>query len=128
MSMDIIMEDSDSVVSNIDAIIEDEYQQQISTAAGGGGADDLMIIVSSGDSSRSKNYINKRSQALGGHMGRHRDRAVIMNGNFQVIPDQLVRRSNSGRLLCLGLNLTPLENYDLGFMLGKEAPLVNLFL
>ncbi|CAA3016492.1 zinc finger ZAT11-like [Olea europaea subsp. europaea] len=71
-------------------------------------------------------------QALGGHMRRHRTAAV--NENHQQPPSPglslslsnpppIVKRSNSRRLFCLDLNLTPLENKFL--MLGKTAPAVD---
>ncbi|KAK9283819.1 hypothetical protein L1049_012073 [Liquidambar formosana] len=71
-------------------------------------------------------------QALGGHMRRHR---ASMNENqaplslcppVQVVP--VVKKSNSRRVLCLDLNLTPMEN-DLEFRLGKMASsMVGCFL
>ncbi|XP_009757271.1 zinc finger protein ZAT11-like [Nicotiana tabacum] len=64
-------------------------------------------------------------QALGGHMRRHR--AILNENNIQV-PHHVVKKSNnSRRVLCLDLNLTPLEN-DLEFKLGKSAPVVDCFL
>jgi hypothetical protein len=62
-------------------------------------------------------------QALGGHMRRHK--AII---NEEVSPmEQVVmklpvlKRLNSARVMCLDLNLTPLEN-DLKLLFGKMAP------
>nr|GLL40215.1 zinc finger protein ZAT12-like [Ipomoea trifida] len=64
-------------------------------------------------------------QALGGHMRRHR--AVVMNGEMSSSPPPLDRvpavvkipAAGGRRVLCLDLNLTPLEN-DLEFIkLGK---------
>ncbi|KAL2549199.1 Zinc finger protein ZAT11 [Forsythia ovata] len=79
-------------------------------------------------------------QALGGHMRRHRTAAV--NENHQQPPSHalslspphphphphphpIVKRSNSRRVLCLDLNLTPSENNFLLF--GKVAPAVDCF-
>lgn len=71
-------------------------------------------------------------QALGGHMRRHR------GGGGTVIEDQpplslvstpVVKKSNSRRVLCLDLNLTPLENDIIEFELGKKVTnLVNCLL
>lgn len=91
MSIDTIMEDGDSFVSNTDAIIcaasdisgwtqslisdpnipnssnstsvDDHHHQLISTAAGGG-TNDLMIISSSASSRRSKNNNKKSDQEI----------------------------------------------------------------
>nr|BAA21923.1 ZPT2-14 [Petunia x hybrida] len=63
-------------------------------------------------------------QALGGHMRRHR--AVMNENNLQVTP--VVKKSNSRRVLCLDLNLTPLENDNLEFKLGKAARIVDCLL
>ncbi|KAJ8542219.1 hypothetical protein K7X08_017085 [Anisodus acutangulus] len=65
-------------------------------------------------------------QALGGHMRRHRGMMNENNNNIQV-PHVVKKSSNSPRVLCLDLNLTPLEN-DLEFKLKKEAPVVDFFL
>ncbi|KAK4353697.1 hypothetical protein RND71_025891 [Anisodus tanguticus] len=54
-------------------------------------------------------------QALGGHMRRHRG---MMSGNNIQVP-HVVNKLKSPRVLCLDLNLTPLEN-DLEFKLKKE--------
>lgn len=69
-------------------------------------------------------------QALGGHMRRHR--AGLSENNHQHDPLSLsnepvgmapiVKKSNSRRVLCLDLNLTPLENDLELFKLGKAAP------
>lgn len=86
-------------------------------------------------------------QALGGHMRRHR--AALSNSNtdnhhhqndnnqysnsLSLSPQpapvfQVLKKTNSGRrIMCLDLNLTPLEN-DLEILqLGKQAPLVSFF-
>ncbi|XP_075476026.1 zinc finger protein ZAT12-like [Primulina tabacum] len=73
-------------------------------------------------------------QALGGHMRRHR---VAMNDekhkdspfkHLSLSPPQhspVFKKSSSGRVLCLDLNLTPLENK---FLLGKAvAPALHCF-
>ncbi|XP_022949830.1 zinc finger protein ZAT11-like [Cucurbita moschata] len=57
-------------------------------------------------------------QALGGHMRRHRVTAVP-----EKIP--VLKRSGSRRIMCLDLNLTPLEN-DLKMLFGKMTPTVDL--
>ncbi|CAN4105930.1 unnamed protein product [Withania somnifera] len=65
-------------------------------------------------------------QALGGHMRRHRG---IMNennnNNFQI--PHVVKKLKSPRVLCLDLNLTPMEN-DLEFKLQNEATKVDYLL
>ncbi|XP_059428217.1 zinc finger protein ZAT11 [Corylus avellana] len=68
-------------------------------------------------------------QALGGHMRRHR---ATMNEGFSPpitldskVPVAVLKRSNSKRVMCLDLNLTPLEN-DLKLLFGKKAPDVDL--
>ncbi|XP_017610481.1 zinc finger protein ZAT11-like [Gossypium arboreum] len=66
-------------------------------------------------------------QALGGHMRRHR---VAMNESFSPFPlvptVPVLKRSNSSRrVVCLDLNLTPLEN-DLQVLFGNKAPKVDL--
>ncbi|KAL3338181.1 hypothetical protein AABB24_030364, partial [Solanum stoloniferum] len=54
-------------------------------------------------------------QALGGHMRRHRGMLNENNNNIQVPHHNVVKKSsNNPRVLCLDLNLTPLEN-DLEF-------------
>jgi len=67
-------------------------------------------------------------QALGGHMRRHR---ATMNEGFSSsitveskVP-AVLKRSNSKRVMCLDLNLTPLEN-DLKLLFGNKAPAVDL--
>ena len=65
-------------------------------------------------------------QALGGHMRRHRD---SMNRSFSPFPVvstvQVLKRLNScRRVVCLDLNLTPLEN-DLQVLFGTKAPKVD---
>ncbi|KAK4385419.1 Zinc finger protein ZAT11 [Sesamum angolense] len=75
-------------------------------------------------------------QALGGHMRRHR---AAMNDQNQpsrslsplpssvlsLSPPLIVKKSNSRRVLCLDLNLTPSENK---FLFGKvAAPAVDCF-
>nr|ANS59741.1 ZFP4 [Betula platyphylla] len=67
-------------------------------------------------------------QALGGHMRRHR--ATINQGFSPITLNDLkapavLKRSNSKRVMCLDLNLTPLEN-DLKLLFGKKAPEVDL--
>ncbi|KAB1224009.1 Zinc finger protein ZAT11 [Morella rubra] len=64
-------------------------------------------------------------QALGGHMRRHR-----ANEGLSSIPNidakvPVLKRSTSTRVMCLDLNLTPLEN-DLKLLFGKMAPKVDL--
>ncbi|XVE96825.1 hypothetical protein REPUB_Repub02eG0256400 [Reevesia pubescens] len=66
-------------------------------------------------------------QALGGHMRRHR---AAMNESFSSFPIvstvPVLKRSNSSRrVVCLDLNLTPLEN-DLQILFGTKAPKVDL--
>ncbi|RHN48376.1 putative transcription factor C2H2 family [Medicago truncatula] len=62
-------------------------------------------------------------QALGGHMRRHK---AIMNEEVSsmeqvVMKLPVLKRLNSARVMCLDLNLTPLEN-DLKLLFGKMAP------
>uniref|UniRef100_A0A5B7BY68 Putative zinc finger protein ZAT11-like n=1 Tax=Davidia involucrata TaxID=16924 RepID=A0A5B7BY68_DAVIN len=63
-------------------------------------------------------------QALGGHMRRHRAAAMKENqAPLPLFPTQtqvpvVMKKSNSRRVLCLDLNLSPPEN-DLEFQLGK---------
>lgn len=69
-------------------------------------------------------------QALGGHMRRHRSSMTTVEPSFisPVIPTMpvLKRCSSSKRVLCLDLNLTPLEN-DLEFIFGKTfVPKVDM--
>ncbi|OMO72728.1 Zinc finger, C2H2-like protein [Corchorus capsularis] len=67
-------------------------------------------------------------QALGGHMRRHR---AAMNDGFSaafpiVSAVPVLKRSNSSkRVVCMDLNLTPLEN-DLKILFGTKAPKVDL--
>ncbi|XP_010253292.1 PREDICTED: zinc finger protein ZAT12-like [Nelumbo nucifera] len=66
-------------------------------------------------------------QALGGHMRRHR--SALSEGLLSPpppppapqVPAVLKRSSSSRRVLCLDLNLTPLEN-DLDLQLGRKMP------
>ncbi|EEF29282.1 zinc finger protein ZAT12 [Ricinus communis] len=63
-------------------------------------------------------------QALGGHMRRHRGNTGGGGGDGVVtralLPVPVMKKSNSSkRVLCLDLNLTPVENYDLTLQLGK---------
>ncbi|XWS43686.1 hypothetical protein CRYUN_Cryun16bG0124700 [Craigia yunnanensis] len=65
-------------------------------------------------------------QALGGHMRRHR---AAMNESFSPFPVistvPVLKRSNSSRrVVCLDLNLTPLEN-DMQVLFGTKAPKVD---
>jgi len=67
-------------------------------------------------------------QALGGHMKRHR---VALNEGFSsinqvVVKVPILKRSNSRRVICLDLNLTPLQN-DLKLLFGDKAPKVDSF-
>ncbi|KAL2549201.1 C2H2-type zinc finger family protein [Forsythia ovata] len=74
-------------------------------------------------------------QALGGHMRRHRTAAVnenhlppssaLSSPPPHPHPHPMVKRSNSRRVFCLDLNLTPSENQFLLF--GKMAPAVDCF-
>ncbi|XP_044462419.1 zinc finger protein ZAT12-like [Mangifera indica] len=79
-------------------------------------------------------------QALGGHMRRHRTEG-LNNDNLQPalsfsgeVSDghgdvKILKKANSRRVLCLDLNLTPLENDLELFKLGsKSAPTVDCFL
>ncbi|KAL5059873.1 hypothetical protein RYX36_031477 [Vicia faba] len=62
-------------------------------------------------------------QALGGHMRRHK--AMINVQEFssieKVVKLPVLKRLSSSRVMCLDLNLTPLEN-DLKLLFGKMAP------
>ncbi|XVE61823.1 hypothetical protein DITRI_Ditri06bG0070200 [Diplodiscus trichospermus] len=62
-------------------------------------------------------------QALGGHMRRHR---AAMNESFSlpVVFPVLNRSNSSRRVVCMDLNLTPLEN-DLHVLFGIKAPKVD---
>ncbi|XVF83606.1 hypothetical protein PTKIN_Ptkin16aG0503000 [Pterospermum kingtungense] len=72
-------------------------------------------------------------QALGGHMRRHRaslsenQRSPLSLSNETVMAP-IVKKSHSRRVLCLDLNLTPLENDLELFKLGKAAPAIDCFL
>ncbi|XP_057956118.1 zinc finger protein ZAT11-like [Malania oleifera] len=60
-------------------------------------------------------------QALGGHMRRHRATTVGEGlGSPQQMAPAVMKKSSSKRVLCLDLNLTPLEN-DLKFRSGRSA-------
>ena len=67
-------------------------------------------------------------QALGGHMRRHR---TMMDGSYSSATIEkkvpVLKRSNSARVMCLDLNLTPLEN-DLKLLFGKKAPQIDFTL
>ncbi|XVF75381.1 hypothetical protein PTKIN_Ptkin13bG0183700 [Pterospermum kingtungense] len=73
-------------------------------------------------------------QALGGHMRRHRasfnedhqHTTPLSLSNEPVMPTPFVKKPNSRRVLCLDLNLTPLEN-DLQ-LFNKAAPTIDCFL
>ncbi|KAK7396515.1 hypothetical protein VNO78_17579 [Psophocarpus tetragonolobus] len=67
-------------------------------------------------------------QALGGHMRRHR---AAINEDFTSITQfvaqvPVLKRSNSTRVVCLDLNLTPLEN-DFKLFFGKMPPNAGAF-
>ncbi|XWS07798.1 hypothetical protein CRYUN_Cryun41cG0021700 [Craigia yunnanensis] len=70
-------------------------------------------------------------QALGGHMRRHRaglsenQHSPLSLSNEPIAP--IVKKSNSRRVLCLDLNLTPLENDLELFKFSKAVP-ANSFL
>ncbi|OAY51767.1 zinc finger protein ZAT11 [Manihot esculenta] len=58
-------------------------------------------------------------QALGGHMRRHRGGiGKNMDDARPLFPVPVMKKSTSKRVLCLDLNLTPVEN-DLTLQLGK---------
>ncbi|WCJ19549.1 C2H2-type zinc finger family protein [Euphorbia peplus] len=67
-------------------------------------------------------------QALGGHMRRHR---TVINEHqtremtMKMKASPIVKKSNSRRVLCLDLNLTPFENDLELFKVGKTAPMVD---
>ncbi|XVE52720.1 hypothetical protein DITRI_Ditri02bG0145700 [Diplodiscus trichospermus] len=72
-------------------------------------------------------------QALGGHMRRHRaglseNQHGTLSLSNEPVMAPIVKKSNSRRVLCLDLNLTPLENDLELFKLGKAAPTINCFL
>ncbi|XP_057743664.1 zinc finger protein ZAT11-like [Arachis stenosperma] len=72
-----------------------------------------------------------QGQALGGHMRKHR---LLTNQETFLIPSTndvvlgkippVLKRSNSFRVMCLDLNLTPLQN-DLKVLFGNMAPKVD---
>ncbi|KAE9612255.1 hypothetical protein Lal_00022082 [Lupinus albus] len=69
-------------------------------------------------------------QALGGHMRKHRASSTnegfySLNNVIAKVP--VLKRSNSKRVMCLDLNLTPLEN-DLKLLFGNKAPQVDISL
>lgn len=68
-------------------------------------------------------------QALGGHMRRHRadlKEGVVVEQKFIDSAVPVLKRSNSKRVLCLDLNLTPYENdLKLGYQM---APLLSGFI
>ncbi|XP_062092712.1 zinc finger protein ZAT11 [Humulus lupulus] len=76
-------------------------------------------------------------QALGGHMRRHRAiltephaSAVVVPPPLDIAPLQVrpaVVKKTNNRVLCLDLNLTPLENDIKILQLGKSVPLVDCF-
>ncbi|GKV08178.1 hypothetical protein SLEP1_g19850 [Rubroshorea leprosula] len=60
-------------------------------------------------------------QALGGHMRRHKTSAADVIETREFLPMPVLKKSvSSKRIVCLDLNLTPLENH-LKFGLGKLA-------
>lgn len=77
-------------------------------------------------------------QALGGHMRRHRvvvddddkvrrEVVLVMSGDDDVkkmVPILMRSLSKNRRVMCMDLNLTPLEN-DLKMLFGKKAPKVD---
>ncbi|KAE8702582.1 Zinc finger protein ZAT7 [Hibiscus syriacus] len=70
-------------------------------------------------------------QALGGHMRRHRgvsseNRHGSLNLSNEAVMTPIEKKSNSRRVFCLDLNLTPLEN-DLE-LLGKAPSTIKFFL
>ncbi|KAM3236497.1 zinc finger protein ZAT11 [Capsicum annuum] len=69
-------------------------------------------------------------QALGGHMRRHRGmlNENNRNNNIHQVPHHVVKKLKSSRVLCLDLNLTPLENDIELFKLKNEAPKVDCYL
>ncbi|XWS56547.1 hypothetical protein CRYUN_Cryun09bG0094700 [Craigia yunnanensis] len=71
-------------------------------------------------------------QALGGHMRRHRageNQIDPLSLSNEPVMAPIVKKSNSRRILCLDLNLTPLENDLELFKLGKQAaPIIDCFL
>lgn len=70
-----------------------------------------------------------RGQALGGHMRRHRialDEGVSSVKQV-VMKLPVLKRSNSKRVMCLDLNLTPLQN-DLNLLFGNMTPRLDFLL
>ncbi|XP_022764543.1 zinc finger protein ZAT12-like [Durio zibethinus] len=72
-------------------------------------------------------------QALGGHMRRHRaglseNQHGPLSSSDDPAMTPIVKKSNSRRILCLDLNLTPSENDLELFKLGKAAQPNRLFL
>ncbi|KAI3470731.1 hypothetical protein Pfo_027394 [Paulownia fortunei] len=70
-------------------------------------------------------------QALGGHMRRHRasiadqkNPLAFLSLSPPQVPVPVVKKANSRRVLCLDLNLTPLENK---FVFGKIVPAIDCF-
>ncbi|KAK4384304.1 Zinc finger protein ZAT11 [Sesamum angolense] len=69
-------------------------------------------------------------QALGGHMRRHRAGAVADDQNLRSARRcrrLLLKRANSRRVLCMDLNLTPLENKFVFGDIGIVNPAVDCF-
>ncbi|XP_022743218.1 zinc finger protein ZAT12-like [Durio zibethinus] len=72
-------------------------------------------------------------QALGGHMRRHRaglseNQHGALSLSNEPVMAPIVKKSHSRRILCLDLNLTPLEN-DLELLkLGKATPTIDCYL
>ncbi|KAK2364017.1 zinc finger protein ZAT11 [Trifolium repens] len=62
-------------------------------------------------------------QALGGHMRRHKAiiNEEVVSSMEKIVKSPILKRLNSARIMCLDLNLTPLEN-DLKLLFGKMAP------
>ncbi|WJX79181.1 hypothetical protein P8452_62326 [Trifolium repens] len=62
-------------------------------------------------------------QALGGHMRRHKAiiNEEVVSSMEKIVKLPILKRLNSARIMCLDLNLTPLEN-DLKLLFGKMAP------
>lgn len=61
-------------------------------------------------------------QALGGHMRKHRSGGGGGGGRSLAVAPVTMKKSGGGngkRVLCLDLNLTPLENEDLKLELGR---------
>ncbi|OAY38694.1 zinc finger protein ZAT11 [Manihot esculenta] len=113
------------------------------TGGGGDGSSETQSSSSSSSSAVAKPKTHECSvcglefaigQALGGHMRRHRgalnDQSMQLqqgDGNTtsrsaQVVMPPIVKKSNSRRVLCLDLNLTPCENDLELFSHGKAPP------